>query len=198
MPEGEWEPQHLRDTYESEYGIIGHRGQSARSQSKWYNHMPGYEIKELLGEDTWNSYFKFCVIRDPWEKAISAYFHFGQNHTEKPRRRLMQRLRHPFYNAQQQHFLCWLKYGHPPIDQHIYQIDGKSVLNSHIRYEQLSEDIQKICQQLNLPWEPDQIPRFKSEKRDRTVTPDQLYTAAADQIIRERYAYEIETFQYDR
>ena len=61
MNEGEWEFMHLRDKYVSEAGIIGARGKNARDDI-WWNHMPAVQIETLLGSETWEQYFKFCVV----------------------------------------------------------------------------------------------------------------------------------------
>ncbi|RYD19365.1 MAG: hypothetical protein EOP88_19280, partial [Verrucomicrobiaceae bacterium] len=40
----------------------------------WYwEHMPATRVRELVGEDIWNSYHKFCFERNPWEKVVSYY-----------------------------------------------------------------------------------------------------------------------------
>ena len=35
--------------------------------------MPTYEIRNQVDPEIWNSYFKFCVERNPWEKTLSWY-----------------------------------------------------------------------------------------------------------------------------
>jgi len=72
MNEGEWTFSHERKEYISEYGIIGHRGQPGNYT--WYNHMPAKEIKEKIGESIWKNYFKFCVIRNPFDKLVSEFY----------------------------------------------------------------------------------------------------------------------------
>jgi len=74
MKEGEWSFAHSRDEYTSETGIIGYRGNQIPDDCVYYNHMPAQKIKNLLGEDIWNSYFKFCVVRNPFSKAASYYY----------------------------------------------------------------------------------------------------------------------------
>src|SRR5262249_47442464 len=36
-------------------------------------HVGAAEIRELVGADVWHSYFKFCVERDPWDKAVALH-----------------------------------------------------------------------------------------------------------------------------
>ena len=40
----------------------------------YYNHMPATEIREYVGENIWNSYYKFCFERNPFDKIISHYY----------------------------------------------------------------------------------------------------------------------------
>ena len=35
--------------------------------------MPAREAKEVLGEDVWKNYFKFCFERNPLDRVISMY-----------------------------------------------------------------------------------------------------------------------------
>jgi len=39
----------------------------------FYEHMPAWRVRELVGEDIWGSYFKFCFERNPWDKVVSYY-----------------------------------------------------------------------------------------------------------------------------
>ena len=80
MPDGEWTESHRRDEYVSPAGVVGYRGNNPEGK-KWWNHMPAASIKELVGKAIWDSYFKFCVVRDPFDKCISAFCHLGKGHS---------------------------------------------------------------------------------------------------------------------
>ena len=45
------------------------RGERARLDK----HLDAATIRDLVGATVWASYFKFCVERDPWEKAVALY-----------------------------------------------------------------------------------------------------------------------------
>lgn len=41
---------------------------------KYYHHIPATQIRKLIGEEVWNSYFKFTTERNPFDKVVSFYF----------------------------------------------------------------------------------------------------------------------------
>jgi hypothetical protein len=38
-----------------------------------YNHITAEEVRSYIDPQIWNSYFKFCFERNPWDKVISHY-----------------------------------------------------------------------------------------------------------------------------
>ena len=41
-------------------------------------HLTASEIRTKVGDATWNRYFKFSIIRNPWDKMVSSY-HFNHH-----------------------------------------------------------------------------------------------------------------------
>ncbi|MBT7015733.1 MAG: hypothetical protein HN965_05560, partial [Anaerolineae bacterium] len=41
---------------------------------KFSKHLSAKRIKTRLPDSVWNSYYKFCVERNPWDKTISHYY----------------------------------------------------------------------------------------------------------------------------
>src|SRR5262245_8925828 len=57
----------------SDAGIIGSRGPDHRHPI-WHNHMPARRVRELLNGQCWDSYFKFCAVRNPFDKVVSQFW----------------------------------------------------------------------------------------------------------------------------
>lgn len=73
-----------RKSIVSEKGIITYPryNGSANEKDYYWDHMTAAELKEKIGEDIWNSYYKFCVVRNPFDKVVSLlYFLFYKSST---------------------------------------------------------------------------------------------------------------------
>lgn len=196
MRPGEWEPKHLRDAYESEIGVIGYRGYHPEGK-KWINHMPARMIRDAVGADVWGGYFKFCVIRNPWDKAISAFEHLGKTHQLPPGLEGDEfRAHYADHDDEQLRFLHWLKTVGSSVDRGAYLIDGQLCMDDMIRYENLQDDMRRVCAKLSLAWEPSFLPEYKTEYRRSEATVKRLYMSPAKDLIAQAFAFEIDAFSY--
>ena len=195
-PENSGPVQHHCDQHESTAGIVGYRGPN-RTGKKWFNHMPASAVRRHVGEEIWSSYFKFCAVRNPWQKAISAFaFQKHKDGTSMPQPTLADRIRHPLHTSKQLLFLCWLQTGRQPIDKDIYAPDGTFFVDGIIRHECLENDMDAICQHLGLPWEVQKMDSHKMGIRPPGMTAACMVRAPADRLIRDSYQFEIDTFNY--
>ncbi|MEM9412350.1 MAG: sulfotransferase family 2 domain-containing protein [Planctomycetota bacterium] len=194
MPEGEWQQEHSRDEYRSSTGIIGYRGVDIPAGTIWWNHMPAISIRKELGVDIWDKYFKFCVVRNPYEKCISAYEHFGRYQDEPSEVSDVNETEG--LTDEQRRFFYYLKSAAPD-DRDRYVIDGEFCLDDVIRYESLEDGIHRICQRLSLPCDMEYLPTFKQGYRRPNATGENLYSTPARKQVEEQFAYEIEHFGYE-
>lgn len=186
MAEGEWALSHHRDEYQSPHGIIGYRGQNPPIPCNWWNHMSAHAIRERLGEEIWSSYFKFCVIRNPYEKVVS-HFCFLRS---KGRIVVDETDPDPIQLEK------WLKSSELPMDRDTFLIDGRVCMDFIARYEHLTEDLSQICARLKLPWDPSRLPQWKAGFRPKGASIDTMFNQTSLEIVRKAYATEFELFGY--
>jgi hypothetical protein len=120
---------------------------------KFYHHIPAAEIKALVDESVWSSYYKFCFERHPCERVISQYFWYRR----QPRPTLSE-----FIDSNQ--ILMLKRHGCDA-----YTIDGKVVVDKIGLYERLETDLEEIRVRVGLP-QPLVLPRaktrFRTDRRD--------------------------------
>ena len=194
MPEHEYERQHHRDQYVSDWGIVGYRGPDTTGR-KWWNHMSAREIRGKLGEEKWSRYTKFCVIRNPYEKAVSFF-----NHRRERASLLRQAVERGLWGittkALQWEFELFLKRGNYAFDRDCYMIDGQVCVDHFVRYDKLESDLKRVCGALNIPYSSKGLPKLKTGYRnDQFVTAD-YYNKRSLELIRKKYRWEIESFDY--
>ena len=204
MPEGTWEQSHEREEHVSEAGVIGYRGSSA-AQPQWYNHMPAVRIRELVGTEVWNDYYKFTTIRNPFDKMVSGFHMYERRASRASVGRKLSRwvgltLRagpppRPDRPAPVR-FRHWVRSGGALLDRDKYMIGGAECLDGYVRYEHLSEDLARVCEHLGLAFEPERLPSFKSGNRPSGLSVVEYYDEPSERAVRELYAWEIDRFGY--
>lgn len=201
MRPGEWEYSHGRGEYVSEAGVVGVRtGEPIELQAAtWWNHMPAATIRALAGPAVWDAYFKFCVVRNPFDQMVSAYrFFTKQEQPAAPVRRMFSVFGGRGSARGESHataFEGWLKSVPLPLDRNKYVIDGVLCVDHVIRYERLVEGIGEVCQRLDVPFRPNELRHLKKSER-MTVPPESYYTPAAVALVERGCAFELEQFGY--
>jgi len=205
FPEGEWIFSHDCDEYVSETGIVGCRGRK-RSDETWFNHMSAKAIKKQLGNTLWRDYFKFCVIRNPFDKLVSAFhfyeYRFDQHQERFPRARRLNGQQAQFLDAIRnkspiERFRLWIEWGGGLSDRKTYLINGKLCMDYFIRFESLQADIQEVCNRLDIPFEPEKIMQLKSGTRPEEYCLDDYYDAKTIAIVSQQYDLELKHFGYE-
>ena len=146
------------------------------SRKRYYNHMPASLVKIYLQESVWNSYFKFCVERNPWDKTLSYY--------------------HMIY-ASRMSFEEYLDKEDFCINYPIYtDKSGYILVDKVLKYENLNVELASVFSELGIPFSGKLEPKAKSGfRRDRTPY-QEIYSSKQRKIIEDVFQKEIQMHQY--
>lgn len=187
-PEQPFDEVHEHEALVSDWGIVGYRGPNPVGQL-WFNHMPAASVRDLVGPEVWNGYYKFCVVRNPFDKAVSTFW-FQISDLE--RRRLAGA---PFADVRKA-FRVWAL-GSPFVDDRdVFLIDGHPIVNFFVRYEQLADDLEVVCRKVGVAWDPTRLGRYKANYRPRREPFDAYYGDDTAALVSEAYRWEIQHLGY--
>ncbi|MGA1769909.1 MAG: hypothetical protein ACO4CP_08905 [Steroidobacteraceae bacterium] len=150
------------------------RGIKVGRRPRFTNHMSAAEIRRFVPREVWNGYYKFCVERNPWDKAISVYAWWRELESQFRRDPAEFRrglgasargvewmiARHPIGDMTVSQFVqsgrANLVQGHD-----LYTIDGEVVVDRLLRFERLAEEMTEVARHLGIDDLPP-LPRAKS------------------------------------
>ena len=147
-------------------------------------------VPDDISQKHWNRYWKFAVVRNPWDRVISE-FHWRQT----------LRSRHPstdfneFLDYTEARLNGWCNdiYRWHAWTQKSYVTDtqGNVILDDVFRFEELDSAIEKIQEWLGLPLD---VQRRNTSEHDHYRT---YYTEATKARVAQLYAEDIEFFGYE-
>lgn len=151
-----------------------------RQPLRFYNHMPAVEIMRHVEPAVWNSYYKFCFERNPFDKYVSWYF-WLRGESRFPDRK------------------DFIDQGHASrvssFDQ--YTRDAIPVVDRVYKFEEMEEALTDLTTQLKLP-KPLTLPnkKAKSGLRKPNTRYQDFLTDHEIQWISKIFAREMKYFDY--
>ena len=152
----------------------------ARAKRKFYNHIIASEVRAHVGQKIWDSYFKFCVERNPWDRIVSQYY-YAYRSVPSPK----------FSEFIDSNVPLRLK----PFGFELYTIDGQIAVDKICRFENLAEELELIRTQLGFP-EKLNLPRAKSRFRKNRRSYRDYFSENEKKKIAELFSDEINLLGY--
>lgn len=144
----------------------------------FYNHIGAEEIVQVIPTEIWNSYYKFCFDRNPWDKVISWYY---WTYKTSPRPSIKEFIQSGY--AAQVKGWC------------LYSLNDEIAVDRVGMYEKLAEELNDISAHLGLPSELE-LPRTKSSFRKEKKSYRELLDEEDKSQIAKIFSKEIEHFGY--
>ena len=163
---------------------LGYRGPQNYLPSGFRKHMPANKIKELIGDTIWNTYYKFCFERNPWDRLISFYYWTCKL---EPRPSIAEFLK---LNPNCLNYLRNKGY-------YLYaNTDGRLLVDRVCLYENLNEEIRQLKIQLELAEDLD-LPKAKAYFRKDKRSYRKILNESQRKQIEEVFSKEISLFGYE-
>lgn len=152
-----------------------------RERVSFFNHMSASCIKALVDRNVWETYFKFCFERNPWDKVVSWYF---WEHRTEPRPSISEFIESG--GADKASGLSGIE---------LYSINDKIAVDRVCFYEKLEEEIEYIANRVRLPEIP-QLPKAKSHFRQDDRSYREILSEEDKHKVAKTFAEEIAAFGY--
>jgi hypothetical protein len=174
-----------------EKGLIDKIPAAVTSQQIYYNHMPYSRVVEIVKQPL-GQFFRFTVERHPYEKALSlanmslSFRAYKQGQRLQPRiTDILQALDRLIEKGSLVNIRNF----------DLYSINGMSMMDRIIRYENLETELADVVKILGIPG-PVKLPVTKEGLRDKSRSAAELLTADQKKIIQQICREEFELLEY--
>jgi hypothetical protein len=183
----------------NEKGEFIHRAMNADEEYRTIGqHVDAKTIRRKVPAGIWNSYFKFSIIRNPWDRTVSDFFwKWRQDPAIAPRKRFYHHLGIPFNELAQirKPFTEFLMSDEFENNDRFYIIDDQLCVDFVIHYETLLEDVREVCKRIGLP--PVELPNLKTGFRQKRHHYSEYFDEESKAIVAEKHKNDIRLFGYE-
>lgn len=160
----------------------------------WHNHATSEEVKEYLGNELYQSYFKFCFVRNPFDRLVSLYHYTKQKEVIIYKKN---KLKLPKFSKQiidAGSFENWIKAGNLGSTQTKFLSDNKGefLVDFVGRSENLQADFSYICGVLGI--QNTILPQVNVSKHDDFK---KYYNEDTKEIVSNWFKKDLELFDYN-
>jgi hypothetical protein len=165
-----------------------------RNIDKFYTNHPHptiTETKQFLGDEIWNSYFKFAFVRNPWDLVVSRY-HWNRKGKDCSIEDFKSFLK--VYCSDEAHFGP-AHYFVNDLQQLYTSANGQMILDYVGKFENLKSDLEKICDKIGLP-------KLELPKKKNSYKPNyykkytQYYDEDSKSLVKKYFQEDIDMFEY--
>lgn len=159
--------------------VLGRPERSNHPSIGYHEHISAERVRLYVGEEIWNSYYKFTFERNPWDRQVSYYF-YKTRHKEKA----------PSF---ERHLKRKSKVYIPNYD--IYAIDGEIAVDFVGSYENLTKDFNKALQAIGIK-ENITLPVSNAAPGEHIQDYRSFFNDRTRDMMAKWYAREISAFGY--
>ena len=143
-----------------------------------FKHSTAVQVKKYIGNVIWESYLKFCVVRNPFDRAVSLYYWDIRN------KDVTVDLNEYILNSNAGRLSTWNR----------FTINNTPAMDIFCRFENLQNDLDIVSTKIGLP--PLELPKTKTNYRKDHTHYSKLINSKARARIEEICALEIKYFDY--
>jgi hypothetical protein len=146
-------------------------------------HAHAAQARKLVGREIWDQYFKFCMVRNPFDRAVSFYF-WRMKNWQKKHEQSPPEINDFILSLPESRLSTWAR----------YTIDNRIAVDFIGRFENLDADLAIVEDKIGLPALV--LPHAKSSTRKDRRHYSELLNPAARRHIEKACALEISAFDY--
>ncbi len=167
-------------------GMVGiHVNHYGPAQMRQFRvHSSAFELQRHLPADTFQSFFKFAFVRNPWDRMVS-YYHYVSSRPKHHRHRRVSGL-----GGFKEYLRYEIARGKAAQSAMLTDRSGTLLVDFVGRFEHLHDDFAEICRHLQLPC------RLEHHNRSSHADYREYYDDESIEIVRQAFREDIELFGY--
>ena len=169
----------------------------------FYNHISALELKNIFEDRSWDwdSYKKFCFVRNPYDRVVSLYHHHLKMRKDEKVKNVRSFIRKIIYMIRRPpSFRDYVTNINPKnrvptsLESFICDRDGNVLVNEVLMFEKLTEDLPKLLSNLDISITSEDIPHLNASVDRQQYR--KYYDEELRNKVRDLYKYEFERFGY--
>ena len=150
-----------------------------------HGHLSCRQAQPILHPLMWRRYFKFCFVRNPYDRFVSFCYFFNRDNARMQRDPLGTMKQIIQHERSRRHILF------RPQHEFITDADGNVMVEYVGRFEEMQTHFDRICSRLGLPGRVLSITNASNRKPYQ-----QYFDAELRQMVREFYSQDLRLFGY--